>query len=285
MKTGVIDVGGGLRGVYGAGVFDFCLDVGIRFDYCIGISAGSANIMSYLASQRGRNYTFYTDYSFRKEYMSLSNFIQDGNYVDLDYIYGDLSNSWGEFPVDFQASVSAGIPFQIVATNALDGHAKYFELTDMAQDDYGAIKASCCVPAVNRPYEIDGIPYYDGGMSDPIPIIRCMDEGCDRVVLILTRPRDYVRSPAKDEVIARLIAREYPRAAAAMRKRARLYNTELELAKAYEAMGKVLIVAPDDIGNMKTLSKDREEIRQLYLKGFHDGERILDYLRSQHTAG
>lgn len=27
MKTGVIDAGGGLRGIYAAGVFDRCMDV------------------------------------------------------------------------------------------------------------------------------------------------------------------------------------------------------------------------------------------------------------------
>ena len=48
---GVIDVGGGLRGIYGAGVFDFCLDNNINFDYGIGVSAGSANIASILAKQ------------------------------------------------------------------------------------------------------------------------------------------------------------------------------------------------------------------------------------------
>ena len=72
MKTGVVDVGGGLRGIYAAGIFDYCMDEGIQFDICIGVSAGSANIASYLAGQRGRNYQFYSEYSFRKEYMSLS---------------------------------------------------------------------------------------------------------------------------------------------------------------------------------------------------------------------
>ena len=73
MKLGVIDVGGGFRDIYGAGVFDWCLDHDVHFDYCIGISAGSANLASFLAKQRGRNYTFYMDYVFRKEYASLDN--------------------------------------------------------------------------------------------------------------------------------------------------------------------------------------------------------------------
>lgn len=46
MKTAVVDVGGGMRGIYAAGVLDYCLDQGITFDLGIGVSAGSANISS-----------------------------------------------------------------------------------------------------------------------------------------------------------------------------------------------------------------------------------------------
>ncbi len=85
------------------GVLDACLDMGIMFDYAVGVSAGSANLFSYLARQRGRNYVFYTEYGFRKQYMSLGNFLRRGNYVDLDYVYSTLSNSDGENPLDYDA--------------------------------------------------------------------------------------------------------------------------------------------------------------------------------------
>ena len=71
---GVIDVGGGMRAAYGAGVFDWCMDNHIHFDYCVGVSAGSANLVSYLAGLRGRNYVYYTDYNLRGESMKLKNF-------------------------------------------------------------------------------------------------------------------------------------------------------------------------------------------------------------------
>lgn len=68
MRTAVVDVGGGLRGVYATGVLDRCLEEGVRFDAGVGVSAGSANIASYLAGQKGRNYQFYAEYSSPKEY-------------------------------------------------------------------------------------------------------------------------------------------------------------------------------------------------------------------------
>lgn len=99
MKTGIIDVGGGLRGIYGAGVLDRCMEEGVQFDCCIGVSAGSANMSSYVAGQHGRNKPFYQDYSFRKEYMSVGNLVRKHSYLDLEYVYGALSNRGGENPL------------------------------------------------------------------------------------------------------------------------------------------------------------------------------------------
>ena len=278
MMIGVIDVGGGNRAAYGAGVFDRCMDEGIKLDYCVGISAGSANVSSYLAGQRGRNYKYYTEYNMRNETMSFGNFVKTRNFVDLEYVYATLSNQGGEYPLDFEACLADPAAYKIVATNALTGKPHYFDKTDMKLNDYGAIKASSCVPAANKPYFIDGVPYYDGGISDPIPLEHCFKAGCDKVVLILTRPRDYERSSGKDKIIARMIQREYPEAAKAMRKRSLTYNTELWLAKQYEKQGKVLIVAPDDIGGMKTLTKDVETIDLLYRKGYDDAAAIGGFI-------
>ena len=278
MKIGVIDVGGGMRAAYGAGVFDWCLDNGVHFDYCVGVSAGSANVVSYLAGQRGRNYVFYTEYDMRDECMSLGNFIKTGNFVDLEYAYGELSNEGGEYPLDFRAALENPAEFKIVATSALTGKACYFDKTDMSQNDYGAIKASSCVPAVNRAYYLDGTRYYDGGISDPIPLEHCFEAGCDKVVVILTRPKDFERDPKKDIPAAALIRSRYPLAAGAMSRRAVIYNTELWLAKQYEKKGKVLIVAPDDISGMKTLTRDPERIAELYHKGYKDAEAVRAFV-------
>lgn len=278
MKTGLIDVGGGMRGAYGAGVLDRCIDDGVSFDYCVGVSAGSANVASFLAGQLGRNYRYYTDYSFRKEYMSGGELLKHGNYINLEYIYGTLSCQGGEDPLDFEAAAANPAEYKVVATSAKTGKPHYFDVSDMKLNDYGAIKASCCVPVVNRPYYVNGEPYYDGGVSDPIPLENCLNAGCEKVVLILTRPRNFRRIPSKDKYIAALMAPRFPKAAAAMRKRSRVYNLQLDMAEEYAKQGKVLIVAPDDIGEMKTLTRDREVIKDLYAKGYRDGAVIKDYI-------
>ncbi len=276
--TGVIDVGGGLRGSYGAGVFDWCMDNDIHFDYCVGVSAGSANLASYLAGQRGRNYIFYTDYNLRAESISLQNFAKTRNMVNFEYIYGELSNEGGEYPFDFEAAVRNPAEFIIVATDALTGRPRYFGKHDMHKNDYAPITASSSVPVANKPCVIDGIPYYDGGMSDPIPLEKCFKDGCDIVVVVLTRPKEFERSDNKDELPAEVLKWIYPEAARTLRNRALRYNTQLWLAKQYEKKGKVLIVAPDEIGSMNTLTRNKEAIDLLYKKGYEDAAAIKAFL-------
>lgn len=62
MKTGLVVEGGGMKCAYSAGILDKFLDDDITFSYCIGVSAGAANTLSYLAGQRGRNLRFYTEH-------------------------------------------------------------------------------------------------------------------------------------------------------------------------------------------------------------------------------
>ena len=281
MKTGVIDVGGGMRGVYGAGIFDYCMENDIHFDYGAGVSAGSANIVSYLAGQYHRNYSYYIEYSVRKEYMGFENFLKTRNFINLDYIYGTLSNSGGEYPLDYEAAKNSGKEFVIVATDARTGRPKYFTMDDLKQDDYGPIKCSSCVPVVNKPYPFRGHLYYDGGISDPIPFKKAFADGCERLVVILTRPRDYLRTVKNDRRLSLLIRRRYPEAARKLADRAALYNSQLKAVGRLEKEGRVLIVAPASIEGLGTLkSSNTDGLIKLYDMGKKDAVAIKKFLKS-----
>lgn len=283
MKTAIIDVGGGLRGIYAAGVFDYLLENDIHFDILIGVSAGSANTMTYMARQEGRLYDFYTKYSTRPEYMSVHNFLKSGSYIDMDYIYGTLSNSDGEYPIDYETCLKSDSDLYVVATNAITGRPVYFTMDDMDQDQYNPIKASCSIPVVNKPYVISNIPYFDGALSDPVPIDKAFELGADKVVLILTKPVEFERKAAKDTAIASLM-KDYPRAAAGLKNRAAQYNADVKRALELEKEGKLLILSPDSIGQMKTLSRDNKMLHRLYLKGFNDARDIDSFLGLDHTT-
>ncbi len=276
-KAGVVDVGGGYRGIYAAGVLDYCLDNKISFDLGIGVSAGAANLISYAAGQARRNYQFYTEYGLRKEYAGIKNFFVKKSFVDLDYVYGTLSNSDGENPFDYAAFCRSPMQFLAVATEAGTGNAKYFDKRDIAQDDYSVLKASSAIPFVCHPYAVKDSLYYDGALGDPIPIEKAFQMGCDKVVLLLTLPEDTVRTSKKDRRLAAGIRRRYPLAARNMERRAQRYNDGVALARSYAARGKLLIVAPDDTCGVSTLKRDAGALRRLYEKGYRDGARIAPF--------
>ncbi len=277
---GIVDVGGGLRGIYAAGVLDRCMEHGIQFDLGIGVSAGSANLASYAARQPRRNLQFYTEYAMRKEYMGLGNFLLHKSFIDLDYVYGTLSNSDGESPLDYPAIVNNPMELLVVATEAKTGNGKYFSKSDISQDAYDIFKASSAIPFVCKPYCIKGIPYYDGALSDPVPIEKAFESGCEKVVLILTLPKDTARTPKKDKTLANRIQKKYPLAAEKLRQRAARYNAGVALADHYQEQGKLLIVAPDDTCGITTLSRDPEALKKLYQKGYNDAIQIMPFLLS-----
>ena len=277
-KIGVVDVGGGFHGIYAAGVLDYCMHKGIWFDLGIGVSAGSANIASYCARQPLRNHKFYTEYGLRKEYAGLGNYLRDRSYINLPYIYGTLTNSDGEYPIDYDTMMTNPMEFLTVTTNALTGEVNYVSKGDLVRDSFLPFMASSAIPAVCRPVYMDGIPYYDGALGDPVPVAKAFEMGCDKVVLILTLPEDTVRTPGKDENLARRIQKEFPEAAEALRNRARKYNEGVELARQYAAEGKLLIVAPDDTCGVHTLCRDDFKMRHLYGKGYVDAEKIPPFL-------
>lgn len=278
MNTTVIDTGGGLRGIYGAGVLDRCIEKGISFDRCIGVSAGSANTASFLAGQHGRNFRFYTQYAKRTDYMSASNILKKHSYLDLDYIYGVLSNSGGEDPLDYDALMKNPTEYTVVATDAESGKPFYFSKTDMRQNDYGILKASCCIPIACKAYTVGEKQYYDGGVSDAIPIEYALDAGADRIVLILTRPIDADVSFDKERLCSVLLKSKYPNVSEALLKRGERFHNSIELAKKLEKDERLIIIAPSDIGHLKTLTKDIGDLTALYERGKQDAELIKDFL-------
>lgn len=278
MKVGVIDCGGGFRGIYATGVLDYCQDNGIEFNVAVAISAGSANLASFLAHQRGRNYTFYTEYAFRKQYASLRNFIFKHNFFDMEYVFGTLCKHDGENPLDYPTLRDNPTEFRVVATNAITGEPIYFDKSYLAQDSYDPLKASSSIPFVNKPYYINETPYYDGALGDPIPIEKAFELGCDYVVLILTKPVDKLREVGSDVKIAKRIQKKYPSAAEQLRLRAEHYNEGVAKAKEYASQGRLLIVAPDDTCGVDTLHKDKSSLDRLYKKGYADGVKIKEFL-------
>lgn len=277
---GLIDVGGGMRGAFTSGIYDYLLDQSVQpFDYLLGVSAGSANLVTYLAGQRGRSLKSYVDYAFRKEYMSVSNMVRTGSYVDLDYAYTTVSGPQGEDPVDLETFNASPARYEVVVTDALTGEPVYYDKSELAEGDLAVIKASCCVPGACRPYPVHGRLGFDGGVSDPVPYRHALEVGCDRLVVLLTRPANYHRPALAHEDVMEAVLRRYPASFAALKRRSVRYNRDVAAVKKLEEQGKALLVAPEDISGMATLTRDRDAIQRLYQMGYDQGPRLMEFIR------
>lgn len=212
--------------------------------------------------------------------MGIGNFLLKKSFVDMDYVYGTLSNANGEYPLDYPAFRDDPMELWVVATDALTGKATYFTKDDFKQDDYAVLKASSSIPVVCRPYPVHETPCFDGGLGDPVPIKKAFELGCDKVVLILTKPESEIRNSKKEEKLATLIQKKYPAMAESLRHRAELYNEGVALAQKYTKEGRVLIISPDDICGMDTFKRDKEALKRLYEKGINDAHKIPQFIQN-----
>lgn len=279
-KIGLVAEGGGMKCAYSAGVLDAFLDHNISFDYCIGVSAGAANEASYLAGQRGRNLRFYTEHIADPEYFGAKSFLKTGNLFGLQHIYGTLSNSDGIDALDFPAMQANPAEYYVVATHAETGKPVYFSVDEMMQDDYRHIMASCAIPAVCRPVEINGQHYYDGGVSDAIPVRRAMRDGCDKIVVILSKERDYVKAPEKHRPTYSVLCGKYPYVVRALNNRHRMYKRCQDDLYRLEQAGRAFVFAPDTPLKRGTYSMDCEVEQKLYDLGLQDAARYAEQLKA-----
>lgn len=276
---GLIDVGGGMRGAFTAGIYDYLMDHGLQpFDYLIGVSAGSANMVTYLAKQRGRSLRSYLDYAFRPQYMSARTYVRTGSYYDLNYIYDTICGPGGEDPVDLDALNASTARFEIVVTDAETGKPLFYDKSELRDGDFSVIKASSAIPVVSQPYPVHGRLGFDGGVSDPVPYERALEQGCDHLVVLLTKPREYRRSPMAGKRFTRTMIRSWPNACAALERRYAVYNEQVAAVKRLEEEGKALLVAPTDISGVDTLTRDRDAVDLLYRMGYVQGPRIVEFV-------
>ena len=277
-KIGLVVEGGGMKCAYNAGILDVFLDHQITFDYCIGVSGGAGNVASFVAGQRGRNIRFFTEHIHSPQYFGVKSLLKTGNLFGLQYIYGDLTNSTGKDPLDFPAIMKNPAEYEVAATNAVTGEAEYFGKEDMKQDDYRPIMASSAIPAACRPVVINGVPYYDGGISDAIPVRRALEKGCDRIVVILSKQRDYVRKPQGMRFLYSTLCRKYPKIIEDIDRRHITYRENLQEVFDLEKKGKAFVFAPSEHVKVGTYSMDEKTERILYdlgVKDFSDQEEAL----------
>lgn len=280
MKTGLVLEGGALRTIFSAGVCDGLLAGGVLTDYMIGVSAGAAYGVSYISRQKGRNLEVATRFAPDRRYMGLGNLLRRDNrsYFGLDFTFRRIPEEL--VPFDYETFAAYPGQMEAVVTNLNTGKADYLEIPRDAKSSSLVLQASCALPLMFPVFHIDGEPYLDGGVADGIPFERALQQGCDKLIVVLTKPRDYVRKPdAALKMIWRKY-RDYPQFCQTMGQRAEIYNESKRKLFELEKAGKVLVFAPETTRGVSRTERNVEKLRMLWADGFQQAADRMEEIRA-----
>ena len=269
MKIGLVLEGGGLRGMYTNGVLDAFLDAHFMPDYIIGVSAGACNGVSYAAGQRGRGRRVIMDHVGDPRYLSLSNYMKTRSLFGMEFIFHTIPEEMDYF--DYDAFLSNPCEFVTGVTDLLTGRPAYFDKSALDHDTT-VLMASSSIPIFSPPVFYRGRRYLDGGTSDPIPVKKALADGCDRVVVVLTRNRDYRKAPEKWKKIYHHCFRHTPAMAACLDRRHLVYNAALKTIRRLEKEGRALVIAPTQPMTLGRFDKDPKKLEAVYRMGLRDAK-------------
>ncbi len=276
MKLGMVLEGGGMRGVYTAGVLDFFIDKDFYPDGIVGVSAGACHATSYIAKQRGRNFRVNTKYLSTDEYLSLKSLVKTGSLFGMDFIFHKIPEELD--PFDYDAYNRANIEYIAVSTDIESGEPYYHVIND-AKADIDYIMASSSLPLLSKVVKKHGRKLMDGGVGDSIPITFMQKRGYDKNIVVLTQCGSYRKGKNNLMPIIRHNYKAYPKFVEALGNRHIRYNQTLDELKQMEKDGSVFVIRPSKPVTISRIEKNIDKLRALYEEGYQDAKTQWDDLQ------
>ena len=279
MKVGLVLEGGGMRALFTAGVLDALLDIKeLDIDGIVGVSAGALFGVNYVSGQKERAIRYNKKYARDKRYMGLHRWITTGNAVNEEFAFYEIPFKLDVF--DQEKFKQSKIDFYVVMTNVESGKPEYVLIKDVfKQMEY--LRATSALPFASKIIEINGKKYLDGGISDSIPIDYCEDLGYDKIILVLTRPKN-THKEDKLNFLYKLVYRKYPNLVERLINMGKDYEVVLKKIKDLENENKIFVIRPPEVLKIGRLEKNEDKIQNVYDIGLNTGikekENLLKYL-------
>ena len=276
-NVGLVLEGGGMRGLYTCGVLDYFLERQLYFPYVVGVSAGACNAVSYIAKQKGRNLNVNTAFVKDWRYMSLRNLLFEKSYFGMDFIFKEIPQRY--IPFDYETFYNAASTFVAGATDCETGESFYLDTSDF-DPTFTMLRASSSLPLISKMVQMKGKQLLDGGIADPIPIVKAQRDGYKKNIVILTRDQHYRKKPMRYKGLLKLKYHAYPALVSSLLNRHERYNQTLDELEEMKTRGDAFVIQsslPLEVGR---LEKDKDKLRSLYEKGYHDAAHQYDALMS-----
>ena len=279
MKVGLVLEGGGMRALFTAGVLDALLDIKeLDIDGIVGVSAGALFGVNYVSGQKERAIRYNKKYARDKRYMGFYSWITTGNAVNEEFAFYEIPFKLDVF--DQEKFKQSKIDFYVVMTNVESGKPEYVLIKDVfKQMEY--LRATSALPFASKIIEINGKKYLDGGISDSIPIDYCEGLGYDKIILVLTRPKN-THKEDKLNFLYKLVYRKYPNLVERLINMGKDYEVVLKKIKDLENENKIFVIRPPKVLKIGRLEKNEDKIQNVYDIGLNTGikekDNLLKYL-------
>jgi predicted patatin/cPLA2 family phospholipase len=280
-RVGLVLEGGGMRGVYTAGILEYFLESQLFFPYVIGVSAGACNAASYLSKQKGRNKTVTIEYASDPRYISWKNYFRNRQFFGMDFIFDEIPNN--HVPYHYDVFYNSPSEFVVGTTDCLTGEPVYFKKQDYGKDLLTVLRASSSLPFIAPEVRFKDKILLDGGISDPIPLKKAQQDGFAKNIVILTRNKGYLKKPSKFHYLVNRKYPEYKGLQQSLRNRYQIYNETVEYLEMEEKKGNVLIIRPTQPLKVGRMERNPQRLEELYNQGYEDARSamssIVNYIK------
>lgn len=276
--------GGGMRGSYTAAVVATLIEEGIHFDHVSGVSAGSSHTLNYVSRDAARAHNAFVDIAGNPECGGMGHWLRGQGLFNVQYLYSDVIAPGGDLPFDWDTFRANPAKIQVGTFNASRGQQVWLGKEDMPTlESVGqAVRASSTLPILMPPMVIDDEVYYDGalGPNGGIALDAPMRDGYRKFVVILTRPRDYVKGGVRPALDAALRARfhDLPAVREGVLLRPARYNAARRRLFDLEKEGRAWVFAPERM-DVSSTEMDVDKLEASFQAGMEQIQRELPSLR------
>ena len=189
--TALIVEGGAMRGAWAAGVLRFLYERGRRqYDFVYAASSGACSAAYFVAGMYEPGLGIWRNQAC--QVVRKINLLRRKPIIDLAYLVDRVFRQ--QVPLSVEALQKAPTRFFIVLTDCHTGEPVYFHVCD--DRVFAALRATSTMPLATRGYDyVDGHPFADGGVSDPLPIQRALRDGATDITVVLTHNQHFRLKP------------------------------------------------------------------------------------------
>ncbi len=266
----LVIAGGGMRGAFCSGATLAMQEMGLRFDAVYGTSAGGA-MAAWFGAGQADDGTRTWKYAADRTVMSYRRYLsRRGPLVDLDRLYDHVYPH--EVGLEIERFPKLPCPVRVTASDIETGRCVYLDLRE--HDVLASLKATSALPFITGgPVLIDHRSYLDGGLTDPVPIRRAIEDGADEIVVVFNRPkRDRKPEP---RIATWAFQRTYPTLGEVANRHDELCNEASDLAHLPPEGLRIEVIRPDAETGVGRLTRDVERLHDVVHLGHQHAHAVL----------